>query len=356
MGAATGPAAGPDGRWEPAPGTAVRGTVVLLPGRGEHPGVYARFGRRLASDGYRLLVPATDTAADRHPDTDPPRRRHGSDALPAPDPLDRPGPRTPTGPAAATSGSPASAAAPTTGTATGPGSGTSPAPDPLDQLDPLDALDLTGLLDPADPAAPSDPFAPGAPSGRPAALFAQARAEQPAGGPVVLAGSDLGALLALGLAAEVRPDGLLLAGLPGGGRPVRAEDELSARTACPVHRGLLAGDPGFRPGALFEPVPAALAGAAAAARPAVPVLAFHGSADPVAPVGALRELAGRLPSVEAVTVADGRHDVFNDAVHRSVAARTVLWLEQLRAGLDLLPSAPPPLLVPLGPPVPGTTG
>ncbi|WP_282203829.1 alpha/beta fold hydrolase [Kitasatospora fiedleri] len=75
------------------------------------------------------------------------------------------------------------------------------------------------------------------------------------------------------------------------------------------------------------------------------MLAFHGSADPVAPVGALRELAGRLPSVEAVTVADGRHDVFNDAAHRSVAARTVLWLEQLRAGLDLLPSAPPPLLV-----------
>ncbi|MFJ4677443.1 hypothetical protein [Kitasatospora sp. NPDC088783] len=347
------PVAGPDGRWEPAPGTAVRGTVVLLPGRGEHPGVYARFGRRLASDGYRLLVPATDTAADRHPDTDPPRRRHGSDALPAPDPLDRPGPRTLTGPAAATSGSPASAAVPTTGPATGHGPGTSPAPDPLDALD---LTDLTGLLAPSDPSDPFAPADPSDPSGRPAALFAQARAEQPAGGPVVLAGSDLGALLALALAAEVRPDGLLLAGLPGSGRPVRAEDELSARTACPVHRGLLAGDPGFRPGALFEPVPAALAGAAAAARPAVPVLAFHGSADPVAPVGALRELAGRLPSVEAVTVADGRHDVFNDAVHRSVAARTVLWLEQLRAGLDLLPSAPPPLLVPLGPPGPDTTG
>ncbi|MFJ5228696.1 alpha/beta hydrolase [Kitasatospora sp. NPDC088391] len=263
-------------RWEPAPPAAVRGTVVLLPGRGEHPGVYARFGRRLAFDGYRLLV----------------------------------------------------------------------------------AADLTGRPAPAVPAV--------------SGLVAAARTES-AGGPVVLAGSDTGALLALAAATAARPDALLLAGLPGGAaRPDAgktgtvgprgrareeagggvavgwAADELSARTACPVHRGLLAADPEFRPGALLAPVAADLAAAAAAARPTVPVLAFHGLADQVAPASALRSLAERLPAVTAVAVADGRHDVFNDAAHRSVAARTVQWLEQLRAAPDD-GSAAPPLLVPLTP-------
>ena len=38
----------------PTPGPAVRGTVILLPGRGEHAGVYERFGRRLAFDAYAV--------------------------------------------------------------------------------------------------------------------------------------------------------------------------------------------------------------------------------------------------------------------------------------------------------------
>ena len=42
------------------PAAAVRGTVVVLVGRGENPGVYARFGRRLAFDGYTVVVPHAD--------------------------------------------------------------------------------------------------------------------------------------------------------------------------------------------------------------------------------------------------------------------------------------------------------
>ncbi|MCU1649043.1 MAG: hypothetical protein JWQ60_192, partial [Pseudonocardia sp.] len=57
--------------WSPD-GATSRGTVVVLPGRGEHPGVYQRLGRRLAVDGYTVVVadlgPAAgpDDAADPH--------------------------------------------------------------------------------------------------------------------------------------------------------------------------------------------------------------------------------------------------------------------------------------------------
>jgi alpha-beta hydrolase superfamily lysophospholipase len=52
--------------WDEPEGIAPRGTLVVLPGRGEHGGVYERFGRRIAADGYRLRAladPSTDPAA-----------------------------------------------------------------------------------------------------------------------------------------------------------------------------------------------------------------------------------------------------------------------------------------------------
>ncbi|MBT2414802.1 lysophospholipase [Streptomyces sp. ISL-12] len=52
--------------WDEPEGIAPRGTLVVLPGRGEHGGVYERFGRRVAADGYRvraLADPSPDPAA-----------------------------------------------------------------------------------------------------------------------------------------------------------------------------------------------------------------------------------------------------------------------------------------------------
>ncbi|GAB2900331.1 alpha/beta hydrolase [Streptomyces mayteni] len=48
--------------WDEPAELAARGTVFVLPGRGEHGGVYERLGRRLAFDAYR--VRALDDAAD----------------------------------------------------------------------------------------------------------------------------------------------------------------------------------------------------------------------------------------------------------------------------------------------------
>ena len=38
------------------PGLRTRGTVIVVPGRGEGSATYQRFGRRLAADAYRVRV------------------------------------------------------------------------------------------------------------------------------------------------------------------------------------------------------------------------------------------------------------------------------------------------------------
>ena len=50
--------------WNEPDGLIPRGTVIVIPGRGELPALYERFGRRLAADAYRILagLPATPQA------------------------------------------------------------------------------------------------------------------------------------------------------------------------------------------------------------------------------------------------------------------------------------------------------
>src|ERR1700733_7750113 len=44
--------------WTEPEGLAPRGPVIVVPGRGEQPAVYERFGRRIAGDAYRVHVVA----------------------------------------------------------------------------------------------------------------------------------------------------------------------------------------------------------------------------------------------------------------------------------------------------------
>jgi alpha-beta hydrolase superfamily lysophospholipase len=236
----------PVASWTEPEGLNPRGTVIVLPGRGEQPEVYERFGRRLAVDAYRVH-------AVTNPVDDPDAATKQVESL-----LD--GPR-----------------------------------------------------------------------------------------PLVLAGSDTGALFAVALVASGRipADALVLAGLPteagaAASGPESADDsweaELTARTACPTHQGRLAGAI-LRRGALYEPVPEGWLEAAELSAVNVPVLGLHGAADPVSPMKAARAQYVAAPRAELVTIVDGRHDAFNDIVHRTTAATIVLFLERLRLGGDLPPIA-----------------
>ncbi|MFE4969604.1 alpha/beta hydrolase [Streptomyces sp. NPDC056660] len=222
--------------WDEPDGLAARGTLIVLAGRGEHGGVYERFGRRLAFDAYRVRA-LGDPVAD---------------------------------------------------------------PTVLDEA-------------------------------------AKLLADESLPGPKVLVGSDTGARYAVQLAAEPAPgvDALILAGLPTG--PWTAggwETEIEARTGCPTHQGRLAGDPAFRRGALDEtPDLPDLPWD----RVRVPVLALHGKDDVVSPPAAARAAYAGSPA-HLVEFAGGRHDVLNDALHRTAAATVVLFLERLRLapGLPLI--------------------
>ena len=234
--------------WTEPEGLNPRGTVIVVPGRGEEPGVYERFGRRISADAYRVYAVAN----------------------------------------------------------------------PVDD---------------------------------PAAAEAQVKSLLDGPKPVILAGSDTGALFAAGLVASGRlpgADALVLAGFPAETAEADSDDgtandweaELEARTSCPTHRGKLAGDI-LRRGALYEPVPDGWAEQADLKAVPVPILGIHGAADPVSPLGEAREKYAAAPRAELVSITGGVHDAFNDITHRTAAATVILFLERLRNGKDLAPIAVP---------------
>jgi pimeloyl-ACP methyl ester carboxylesterase len=230
--------------FEPDPIPA-QGTVIVIPGRGEQPDVYRRFGSRIAADAYRVHVTGNPT--------------DGAEEV---------------------------------------------------------RRDIEALL---------------------------ARKDTPRA--VVIVGSDVGALFAIGLVTAGRVgevDGLILAGLPQSADPIAAgswDDELEARTTCPTHRGRISGEILTR-GELYDPIDADLFESADLSALTVPVLALHGAEDPISPPATIRAHYERVPNVELVSVAGARHDVLNDQSHRTVAAAVILWLERLKVnGAELTPIA-----------------
>jgi len=56
---------------------------------------------------------------------------------------------------------------------------------------------------------------------------------------------------------------------------------------------------------------------------AVPTLALHGSADPIAPVDAVRAYARQIDLLQLREFPAGKHDIINDVAHREVASAIV---------------------------------
>ena len=226
---------------EPADATP-RGTLVVLPGRGETDASYARFGTRLSADAYKVRVV------------------------------------------------------------------------------PVDLDDLTGTRE----------------------RIEKLLADESLPSPKVLVGADTGATVAATFVGEVAADAAVIAGLalPGSIADGTWDDQVDARTACPVHRSVLDGDLLLDREALDRPLPWSTVDLIA---PDKPVLVVHGTVDRITPVA--EATAPYVGSADARVwlVEGGRHDILNDVSHRSVAATVVLFLESLKLGAEL-----PPVLVPVG--------
>ncbi|MGO4276793.1 alpha/beta hydrolase, partial [Paenibacillus sp. TAF58] len=141
------------------------------------------------------------------------------------------------------------------------------------------------------------------------------------------------AALAIELAAyePARIQGLVVAGLPTSSPaagPLDWDDELAARSACPVHRGRLIAAGVIEPGQLGRAV--APVSEQVAARVAAPALVIHGGADTVTNLADVLGVYASLPDAEVLVVSGGTHDILNDVSHRSVAASIVQFLERLR--------------------------
>jgi alpha-beta hydrolase superfamily lysophospholipase len=191
-------------------------------------------------------------------------------------------------------------------------------------------------------------------------LTALAGAAEP-GCPIFLAGHSLGAAAAA-VSASRDPaayQGLILSGAPlsplewvtdlsAGGAGVTLSLDPADLSADPFYLDELENDPlaftgAEGAGSLLNTLPPAWAELQASfSRMPLPVLFVHGAQDPIVPVAVARDWSARVPGGRLAELADARHDVLNETVHREVAAAIAEFIRSVaeQAGAVRLGNAP----------------
>ncbi|MEF2977270.1 alpha/beta hydrolase [Subtercola sp. YIM 133946] len=154
--------------------------------------------------------------------------------------------------------------------------------------------------------------------------------------PIVVVGSDVGAVSAVDVAKELGSEiaAVIVAAYPTAGASFVAADwqeELLERTTCPVHRGVLDADAGVEHGSFAEALDADLV-ARDLSTLTVPVVAIHGGADLVSPLDDALATYRSNPDAQIWVIEGAKHDVLNDSTHRTTAAVVVQFLEAVRSG------------------------
>jgi alpha-beta hydrolase superfamily lysophospholipase len=163
-----------------------------------------------------------------------------------------------------------------------------------------------------------------------------------AGGvPLIAQGHSFGAVVTLFRLLE-RND-RYAAGVISGAPLVPVPELLDSDSSFDLDLGWLSADPFYRDSLENDPLAFVDADGAALAREldrawdrfggdlpklAVPTLAVHGAADPIAPVGAVAAYAEQIGPLRMREFPGGRHDVLNDTMHREVAAAIVEFVDE----------------------------
>lgn len=184
-----------------------------------------------------------------------------------------------------------------------------------------------------------------------AAVLRQATDRRP-GLPVVVVGHSLGATVAALLAARLprEPAGLVLSGsdllgrspigdlADGDADPLTFRKDPSELSSHPGHLERVRTDPLVWSGGVHRETLRALADAARRTAAlvergglTVPTLLVHGEADDLAPVGAAREVADRLPDARLAVFPGDRHNVLNEADRARVHAVVAGFLREVTA-------------------------